>query len=472
MQNFPRIVIGATHSGAGKTTVAGALMAALTAAGLKVQPFKVGPDYIDPGYHTAATGRICRNLDTWLMGEDGIRECFRRAARDADISVIEGVMGLYDGQADTGLGSTAHIARCLSAPVLLVVDARSLARSVAALVSGYRGFDPGLNVAGVILNRTGSDRHRDLLTRAVREEAGLPVVGTLGREAEIALPERHLGLLPAVERGNLGEFVQRLAALGRQLDLAAVGRLAETAGPPESPFRTVFPSARAAPEIRLGVARDRAFNFYYQDSLDLLAALGAELVEVSPVAGELDPYLDGLYLGGGFPEMFAGELAANREFRSALRDLHSGGLPVYAECGGLMYLSRSLTGLDGTVYPMAGLVPGTAVMGSKRAALGYVTATVLADNLLAPAGTVFAGHEFHYSSYHEPGPGCPAYRLSGAAAPDDRPEGVVAAHLLASYVHLHFVSCPDRARSFLAGARAYRLLRQGRRPDPARGCLS
>ena len=446
--------------------MAGALMAALTAAGLKVQPFKVGPDYIDPGYHSAATGRVCRNLDTWLMGEDGVRECFRRAACDADISVIEGVMGLYDGHAHTGLGSTAHVARLLDAPVLLVVDARSLARSVAALVLGYRQFDPGVNLAGVILNRTGSDRHRTLLQRAVQEEVGLPVVGTLGREAAIALPERHLGLLPAVERGHLGDFMRHLADLGRQLDLATIGRLAASGGPPASPGRIVFPADHLSRVVRLGVARDHAFNFYYQDSLDLLASLGAELVEVSPVAGELDPDLDALYLGGGFPEMFAAELAANREFLAVLRRLYAGGLPLYAECGGLMYLSRSLTGLDGTVYSMAGLVAGEAVMGTRRAALGYVTATVLADNLLAPAGTVLAGHEFHYSSYQEEGRGSPAYRLSGAAAPDARLEGVVAPHLLASYVHLHFVSCPDRARSFLARARSYRWLREGRP-----GCL-
>jgi len=224
----------------------------------------------------------------------------------------------------------------------------------------------------------------------------------------------------------------------------------------------------------LGVARDHAFNFYYQDSLDLLASLGAELVEVSPVAGELGPDLDALYLGGGFPEMFGAELAANREFPAALRALYAGGLPVYAECGGLMYLSRSLAGLDGTVYPMAGLVAGDCVMGKRRAALGYVSATALADNLLAPAGTVLAGHEFHYSSYHETGQGCPAYRLSGAAAPDARMEGVVAPHLLASYVHLHFVSCPERARSFLARARSYRSFREGRPgcPDPMRGWLA
>ncbi|MDA8333694.1 MAG: cobyrinate a,c-diamide synthase [Peptococcaceae bacterium] len=461
MPNFSRIVIGATHSGAGKTTVAAALMAALTAAGLTVQPFKVGPDYIDPGYHTAATGRVCRNLDPWLMGEDGVRECFRRAAHDADISVIEGVMGLFDGQADTGTGSTAQVARLLSAPVLLVVDARSLARSAAALVRGYRDFEPGLDLGGVILNRTGSERHRALLLRAVQGEAGLPVIGALGREDEVSLPERHLGLLPAVERGGLDGFVERLAGLGRQLDLQAVVRLAASAPGPPMPSRAVFPAEPMPPAVRLGVARDQAFNFYYQDSLDLLRALGAELVEVSPVSGTLDPGLDGIYLGGGFPEVFAGEIAANGEFMRVLRTLYDGGLPVYAECGGLMYLGRSLRGPDGAVHPMAGLLAGETVMERRRAALGYVTATVLTGNLLAPAGTILTGHEFHYSTYRGERPGCPAYRVSGAAAPDGRLEGVAGPHLLASYVHLHFVSCPDSARAFLNAANRYRLAREG-----------
>jgi len=460
MENYPRLVIGATHSGAGKTTVAAALMAALAAAGLKVQPFKVGPDYIDPGYHTAATGRICRNLDTWLMGEDGVRECFRRAAGDADISIIEGVMGLYDGQADSSLGSTAHVARLLSAPVLLVVDARSLARSAAALVLGYRQFDPGLGLAGVILNRTGTDRHRAILTRAVQEETGVPVVGILGREVEIALPERHLGLVPAGERGGLAGLVERLAALGRQLDLETLVRLSRSVASPPFPSCTVFPGRARARAVRLGVARDRAFSFYYQDSLDLLAALGAETVEVSPLSGRLDPDLDVLYLPGGFPEVFAAELSANREFAAALRALYAAGLPVYAECGGLMYLSRTITGLDGTVYPMAGLLPGDTVMGGRRSALGYVTATALAGNLLAPSGTVLAGHEFHYSTYREPGPGSPAWRVTGAGV-EGRTEGVAGPHLLASYVHLHFVSCPRQAENLLEAGLAYRRKREG-----------
>jgi len=463
MTTFPRIVIAATHSGAGKTTVAGAAMAALAAAGLKVQPFKVGPDYIDPGYHTAATGRVSRNLDVWLTGEDGVRECFRRAASGADISVIEGVMGLFDGHGAGDLASTAHVARLLRAPVVLVVDARSLARSVAAVVTGYRRFDPGLDLAGVILNRTGSPRHRALLEQAVREEAGLPVLGTLGREEQIALPERHLGLLPAVERSGLSDFIGRLAAVGRQLDLGGLLRVAESAPAPPRAQRPVFPPRPAEETVRLGVARDAAFHFYYQDSLDLLGALGAALVEVSPLGGGLPPDLDALYLGGGFPEMFARELAANGGFMAALRRLRAGGLPVYAECGGLMYLSRSLTGTDGTVHPMAGVLPGDTVMGTRRAALGYVAATALTDNLLVPAGTVLAGHEFHYSSYRSNGDAHPAFSLRGAGGTEGRGDGVVRPGLLASYVHLHFVGCPDAARRLLAAARAYRA---------ARGCAS
>jgi len=437
-------------------------MAALTAAGVTVQPFKVGPDYIDPGYHSAATGRVSRNLDVWLTGEDGVRECFRRAASAADVSVIEGVMGLFDGHGAGGWASTAHVARLLDAPVVLVVDARSLARSVAAMVTGYRRFDPSVRVCGVILNRTGSPRHRALLEEAVREEAGLPVFGTLDRDEEIALPERHLGLLPAVERGGLSGFVSRLAALGGQLDLPGLLRAAGGAPKAPRPARRVFPEEPAEVQVRLGVARDAAFHFYYQDSLDLLAALGAELVEVSPLGGELPRDLDAFYLGGGFPEVFARELAANTGFMADLRRLHARGMPVYAECGGFMYLSRSLGGLDGTMYPMAGLVAGDTVMGRRRAALGYVRATALTDNLLASSGTVLPGHECHYSSYRSAAGDRPAFSLHGAGGEDDRSDGVCGPNLLASYVHLHFVGCPDAARRLVAAARAYR---------GARGCV-
>lgn len=456
---IPRLLIAATHSGAGKTTLATALMAAFTRAGFAVQPFKVGPDYIDPGYHTAATGRISRNLDTFFLGTAGVREVFARAASGADLCIIEGVMGLYDGKGATERGSSAEVAKALEAPVLLVVNARSMSRSAAALVLGYRLFDPRVRLAGVLLNRVGGPRHYVMLKEAIEKQAGVPVLGWVGRREEITLPHRHLGLLPAVEKDALADHLERLVAvLEEGVDLF---RLLETArAAPLLPETTqkIFPATPLPSRVRLGVVRDAAFNFYYQDGLELLAALGAEIVFVSALADPaLPPELDGLYIGGGFPEMFLEKLAANKGFLESLRRAFHRGMPVYAECGGLMYLCRAICDFEGREYPMAGLLPGVCRMHSRRVALGYCEARVLADNILAPAGTRLMGHEFHYSSIEGMPRDFPrAYALYREGDREGVLDGYVHGNLLASYLHLHFASCPEVARRFIDRCEDYK----------------
>lgn len=457
MNNCPRLVIAGVHSGVGKTTVATAVMAALAGMGLKVQPFKVGPDYIDPGYHTAATGRVSRNLDAWFLGEEGIKEMFARSSGDADISVIEGVMGMFDGRGSGAEGSTAHVAKILDAPVILVLDARSMARSAAALVLGYKNFDPEVNLAGVFLNRVGGARHHKLLREAIEECCGLPVTGWAGRWEGLELPERHLGLLPTAEKGNLRQLLDGMAArILEGLDTAGILELARGARPVYPPEKKIFSSSPGPGKVRLGVVMDSAFNFYYRDGLDLLASMGAELVYCSALAGGFPREIDGLYIGGGFPEMFARELSANLDFIRGLREAWARGMPIYAECGGLMYLSREVTDFQGNSYPMAGIVPGECRMQKRRAGLGYVTATALKDSILSAAGGVLKGHEFHYSTLSMDCPCSGAYRLVKEGMEGDGVDGYVQDNVLASYLHIHFAGHPEAAARFIGKCSAYK----------------
>ncbi|MFZ5652422.1 MAG: cobyrinate a,c-diamide synthase [Bacillota bacterium] len=454
---YPRIVIAGVHSGVGKTTLSTALMRALAGLGLKVQPYKVGPDYIDPGYHTAATGRVSRNLDAWFLGEDGVREMFARSASRADISVIEGVMGLYDGRGSGGEGSTAHVARVLDAPVVLVLDARSMSRSAAAMVLGYKNFDPGLDLCGVILNRTGSERHYQILKDAIESTTGVRVLGRVGYNRDVELPERHLGLLPTHEKSNLSRLLDGLAhSIRESLDLEGMVKIAGAAPPPRAAERQVFKDSRSAPRVRVGVVMDAAFNFYYRDGLDLLEHLGADIVTCSSLEGGLPPDIDGLYIGGGFPEMFAGEISRNREFIKGVRERHGRGMPVYAECGGMMFLSQSVTDFNGSRFEMAGIIPGETVMLKKRAALGYATAVPLRDNILSPAGGEIKGHEFHYSVLNGIDPSRHAYMLKKEGEDRVRQDGYASGNLLASYLHIHFAGCPREAAGFLRACERYK----------------
>lgn len=460
---LPRLVISGVHSGVGKTTVATALMRALTGSGLNVQPFKVGPDYIDPGYHTAATGHNSRNLDPWLLGEDGVREMFIRSATGADISIIEGVMGLYDGRGSGDEGSTAHVARLLNAPVVLVLDARSMARSAAAMVLGYKKFDPEINLCAVILNNIKSERHFLFLKEAIQQSTGMPVLGRVEYESAMKMPERYLGLLPTAEKSNLNELLDLMAyKIRRGLDLEGLVKLASTAPFLAPPGKRIFPEVPREPVARMGIVFDGAFNFYYRDGLDLLAALGVEIVSCSAIRDKFPSNLDGLYIGGGFPEMFAEGIAQNLEFMDGIRKGFGHGMPIYAECGGMMYLSEVLTDLGGRNYPMVGIVPGQTVMQKKRSSLGYVSAVALQDSILAPAGSNIRGHEFHYSELRSCNQYDHAYLLKKEGEDSSRSDGCVNGSLLASYMHIHFAGCFREALNLVSACQGYRRKRKRR----------
>ncbi|MEG3631276.1 cobyrinate a,c-diamide synthase [Streptomyces poriticola] len=458
--SVPRLVVAAPASGCGKTTVATGLMAALAARGLAVSPHKVGPDYIDPGYHALATGRVGRNLDAYLCGPELVAPLFRHGARGCDIAVVEGVMGLYDGASGEGeLASTAHVAKLLRAPVVLVVDASSQARSVAALVHGFVSWDPQVRVGGVILNRVGSDRHEALLREAV-ESVGVPVVGVLRRAAEVETPSRHLGLVPVAERR--GAAVDAVAAMGALVgagcDLEALVALARGAGAvpgAEWDAAEVLDSVpggsaaegrpRSADTPVVAVAGGSAFTFSYAEHAELLAAAGAEVVPFDPLRDEgLPEGTGGVVIGGGFPEVYAAELSANEPLRRAVREFALAGAPVAAECAGLLYLCRELDGL-----PMCGVLEAGARM-SERLTLGYRDAVAVADSALAAAGTRIRGHEFHRTAV-EPGAGpAPAW---GVRAPERRVEGFVQRGVHASYLHTHWAAEPGVARRFVERCR-------------------
>ncbi|MEW2513168.1 cobyrinate a,c-diamide synthase [Streptomyces sp. NPDC046870] len=454
--SVPRLVIAAPSSGSGKTTVATGLMAAFAARGLTVSPHKVGPDYIDPGYHALATGRAGRNLDAYLCGPELIAPLFLHGARGCDLAVVEGVMGLYDGAAGEGeLASTAQVAKLLRAPVVLVVDASSQSRSVAALVHGFASWDPGVRVGGVILNKVASDRHEELLREAL-DAAGVPVLGALRRVARVDVPSRHLGLVPVAERRAAAvDAVQAMAAqVARGCDLAALEALARGAGalPGGSAPWTPEPPAHGDPSRSAGgrgpvvaVAGGPAFTFSYAEHTELLAAAGAEVVTFDPLRDERLPEATaGLVIGGGFPEVYAAELSANEPLRKAVADLACSGAPVAAECAGLLYLCRELDG-----RPLCGVLDATARM-TDRLTLGYRDAVAVGDSALAAAGTRMRGHEFHRTAV-EPGAGAaPAW---GVRAPVRRVEGFVQQGVHASYLHTHWASEPGVARRFVERCR-------------------
>ncbi|MFB6441574.1 cobyrinate a,c-diamide synthase [Streptomyces sp. NPDC056411] len=450
--SIPRLVIAAPSSGAGKTTVATGLMAAFAEAGLTVSPHKVGPDYIDPGYHSLATGRPGRNLDAYLCGPGRIGPLFLHGAAGADLAVVEGVMGLFDGASGMGeLSSTAQVAKLLRAPVVLVVDASSQSRSVAALVHGFASWDPEVRLAGVILNKVGSDRHEQLLREAM-ESSGVPVLGALRRDGRAGTPSRHLGLVPVAERrAEAVASVRELAARVREgCDLDALLALARTV--PELPDAPWDPTAEVRPEAAapgtgrplIAVAGGAAFTFSYAEHTELLAAAGAEVVPFDPLHDEqLPPGTRGLVIGGGFPEMYAPDLSANEPLRAAVAALAASGAPVSAECAGLLYLSRSLDG-----KPMCGVLPAEARM-TERLTLGYREAVALGDNALAAAGTRVRGHEFHRTAL-DPGAGPdPAW---GLTHPERRVEGFVTGGVHASYLHVHWATEPSLAGRLVASA--------------------
>ncbi|TGE36088.1 cobyrinate a,c-diamide synthase [Desulfosporosinus fructosivorans] len=442
---IPRIVLAGTHSGVGKTTLATGLMAALKKRERPIQGYKVGPDYIDPSYHAAATGRPSRNLDRWLLG-DHLPSVFAQSAENS-WAVIEGVMGLFDGMSGTaGFGSTADLAKLLQAPIILIVDASSMSRSVAALVHGFNTYDPNVSLQGVILNRVKSTAQEKILRESLND-LQIPVLGVLPKEAALHLPERHLGLVPVGESGLLEGFIETLSELvTKHVDLEQVERI--MLGAPdldESIF--VKPNAivntegdlmAQKPQFRLGLALDEAFLFYYKDALDLAKRLNFEIVPFSPLHdAALPPDLDGIFIGGGFPELHLDRLSENIAFLDSLRSYAASGKPLYAECGGYMYLGRSITDFEGREVPLAGLIPMKAEMTRRLQGIGYRKGVLREDTFLGPRGTTVQGHEFHYSrvTYDHEFP--PAYELFRGDLPD-RMEGYARDNIVASYLHLHF----------------------------------
>ncbi|MGH7815331.1 MAG: cobyrinate a,c-diamide synthase [Candidatus Binataceae bacterium] len=444
-RNIPRIVVGATGSGVGKTTAAVALIGALRARGLKVAAFKCGPDYLDPTYHRLAADAPSHNLDGWMMGRAAVIATFSRASSGADIAVIEGMMGLFDSAApESDEGSTAEIAKWLAAPVILVADASGVARTIAAIAAGFNRFDPAVRVAGMICNRVGSRGHLDLL-RAAQPE--VPIVGGFPAGAEFAFPERHLGLLRA-----RGEDAPRIAEWSRVavewLDLDAILAIARSAPALEG---APAPSAAMAPSrCRIGVAFDDAFHLYYEDNLARLRTLGADIVNFSPCRDRELPEVDGLYFGGGYPEAHAEELYGNAAMLDAIRKFAARGGIVYAECGGLMYLCEGIRTLDGKLWPMAGLVPGVAAMSDKLQALGYVEVETRSESILGPAGVRFRGHQFRYSTLDGSGEGIDRiYRVAPRWGGGPFTEGYRRGSVLASYVHAHWASNPSIAEALV-----------------------
>lgn len=443
-------LIAGTASGVGKTTTALALMAAFRRRGLAVQPFKCGPDFLDTGHHTVVSGRVSRNLDTWMLNGEANRAIFETACVGADIAIVEGMMGLFDGVAGgTEQGSSAEIAKLLHLPVILVLDASKSARSIAAVVKGFEVFDPEVRLAGIVLNGVAGESHFRMLEQAIASTSVVPILGWLPRESAVSIPERHLGLHTAAEETNAHEKSEALAAFAeRYLNLEIPLQLVHP-----WPLEIIAPggiSEVLKTQIRLGVARDRAFSFYYQDNFDLLRARGTEIVEFSPLTDEhLPAELYGIYLGGGYPELYAERLSNNRKMLAEIRTFAEAGKPIYAECGGMMYLAQNVTILDGTTFPMAGVLPLTIQMTKKLVHFGYANVEFVEDCLLGRKGTVIRGHSFHCSQATITEEIKTSFQVRYSLSGREEVEGYSRENVLASYIHLHFRTNPSVAAAFV-----------------------
>lgn len=463
--NIPRIIIAGTHSGVGKTTIVTGILAALRQKGLAVQSYKVGPDYIDPGYHQLASGKAAHNLDTWLIPPGKLASIFSKTAQGNDLAVIEGVMGLYDG-GRTGISSTAAIAKLLHAPVVLVIDAKAVGESAAAMALGFKMYDPEVKLAGVILNRLGSLNHQNMICEAL-DKIKIPVLGSMYRNQALQMPERHLGLTPVTEH-DAQEVVRQLQEqIAAQLDIDKLIEIAQHSsalaiddcGESGTFVHQPYP-------VRIGVAQDEAFSFYYAESLDVLKTLGAEIVPFSPIKDRELPQVDGVILGGGFPEMFVSPLSCNKGMHQSIRHACAKGMPFYAECGGFMYLTNTIVDFDGQEYEMAGIIPAVCSMESKLQTVGYVEATALSDNVLCTAGEVLRGHEFHFSQMkydkcEEPFPW--AFSLKKTRTGVTYAGGYAANNVVGSYLHMHFAGNEKSARHFLAKCMEFK---HGKNNDP------
>jgi cobyrinic acid a,c-diamide synthase len=470
-REIPRILLSAGSSSSGKTTITIGLLAALTEAGYKVQPYKVGLDYIDPSYYTEITGRRARNIDGFLMDEEGVRDVFIHGVEvgeDADIAIIEGVRGLYEGfDSFTDTGSTAQIAKILKCSVILIINARSITRSAAALVNGFKDFDKDVNIVGVILNNIGGPRHTNKATEAIEHYTGIPVIGVIHRNNSMKISMRHLGLVPAIEERRRAdnyderiEFIKNKIKDGIQIDRLL--EMAHAAPALERPSKTVFtPREMETERPVIGVALDEAFNFYYHDNLELLEMAGAEIKYFSPIHDSKLPDVDGLYLGGGYPELFAAELEENVTMREDILDASRSGMPIYAECGGLMYLTEKLsTGVKGkgahhmaempeSTHEMVGALPGHTLMGHKRV-VSYNIGELAMDSVIGITGNSFRGHEFHHSEVTEiPMDSKFAIKLSRGTGIIDGWDGLTVDNTLGCYAHLVASSYREFAGSFV-----------------------
>lgn len=466
MRKMKALIVAGTGSGTGKTTVTLGIMEAFRRRGLRVQPFKAGPDYIDPGHHGALLGRPSYNLDTWMMGPGRVRSTFRRCSAGAEVAVIEGVMGLFDGRHGSDEGSTAHLAKLLKAPVLLVVNAEKMARSAGAVVSGFETFDPGVRVKWVVFNRVGSPGHYEVLKNSIKKSSKVRVLGYLPRDEGLAMPERHLGLVTHLDMKNnrwkafmdrVDDAVERhidIQGLLSALSLQTRRRRLKTIRIPGAD-KALRPVKAAGKGTRIAVALDSAFCFYYQENLDILRGLGAELVFFSPMKDRgLPRGTLGLYLGGGYPELYAGALEANAALRQEVKSAARAGLPIYAECGGLMYLGRSIRDISGASFRMAGVFPWTVRMTSKRKALGYREAVATANCPMLGEGLKLRGHEYHYSELTKSPPPAikRAFKLGpggGGGSGSTDGDGYLYKNTLAAYTHLHFASNIEFASGFV-----------------------
>ena len=446
--NFPRLIIAATQSGSGKTTITAGLLAALKNRGLDVQAYKVGPDYIDTGWHALACGKISHNLDSWLVGADKLKKIFVETSAGADLSIIEGVMGLFDGGKGV-ISSTAQISKLLDAPIILVIDAKSMGTSAAAVALGFREFDKSVKLAGVILNRLGSDSHRKIIVDALNT-LGIKVFGAIKRNDEFFLPERHLGLVPTAENNAVDVIKKISAAVEAQVDIDALIDLAKNS----APLKNFVRDKKISPTIKIAIAKDEAFNFYYGAGLSELERLGAEIIFFSPLNDErLPENISGLIIGGGFPEMFAAQLEQNKKIRAEIFHAAEVGLPIFAECGGFMYLMSRLIDFDGKIFEMCGVIDGVATMTKKLQTVGYVEAEILRDCLIGRAGEKIRAHEFHFSMAETSDEKIFKCRRMRTGA--EYFAGSAKKNLVASYLHIHFAGSTSAARNFIQACKNF-----------------
>ncbi|UMQ56603.1 cobyrinate a,c-diamide synthase [Leptospira interrogans] len=444
---IPRIVIGGTGSGVGKTTIALALTQILRKKGLKVATFKCGPDYLDPTYHSRASQKICHNLDGWLMGKESVLNTFYQACHNVDIAIIEGMMGLFDGHSpNSEIGSTAEIAKWLASPVLVVLDTRGMARTVSAILKGLKIFDPDLNLAGAFANFTGSPSHIQLLKDASTE---VPILGGLCKHSEQTFPERHLGLYSASEENVSEEKFNFWGEEGeKSLEVNSILEIANSAPEISIPVSNINTTLK---RCKIGIAMDSAFHFYYEENLMRLRQAGAELVFFSPLSDSKLTDVDGLYFGGGYPEVFAPTLSKNKSLLNYIRDLSYKNIPIYAECGGLMYLSKGIKVVEGEFFPMLGLISATSIMEKKLKALGYVEVTTKKETIFGEVGLRFRGHQFRYSDLEldKSNPIELVYNLRKRKSDQVSEEGYSKNSILASYIHAHWASNPNLAEGFV-----------------------